>query len=43
MEVYNDGKPRLGRVVRGTSKFEEVNSFETELDEKLTGGLIRLS
>ena len=42
VEVYNDGRPRLGRVVRGTSQFEEVRNFERELDEKCTGGLIRM-
>jgi len=31
IEVYNDGKPRLGRVVRGQSIFPEVTAFEQEL------------
>ena len=31
VEVYNDNKPRLGRLVRGTSMFEEVRQFEAGL------------
>lgn len=33
VEVYNGGKPRLGRLVRGTSRFPEVRAFEAELDQ----------
>jgi hypothetical protein len=31
VEVYNERKPRLGRVVKGKSRFPEVNAFETDL------------
>ena len=31
IEVYNDGKPRLGRLVRGTTRFAEVEAFEADL------------
>lgn len=31
VEVYNGGKPRLGRVVRGRSRFPEVNAYEQNL------------
>jgi len=31
VEVYNDRKPRLGRVVRGRSVFPEVAAFERDL------------
>lgn len=31
VEVYNDNKPRLGRVVCGHSRFPEVESYEREL------------
>ena len=31
VEVYNDRKPRLGRLLRGRTKFTEVESYETEL------------
>jgi len=31
VEVYNSGKPRLGRLVRGTTKFAEVELFEEAL------------
>ena len=31
VEVYNDRQPRLGRLLRGTTKFPEVESFEAEL------------
>jgi hypothetical protein len=32
VEVYNDRKPRLGRLVRGQSRFPEVTAFEADLD-----------
>lgn len=31
VEVYNDGKPRLGRLVKGTTRFEEVRNFEADI------------
>lgn len=31
IEVYNQRKPRLGRLVKGQTKFEEVAQFETNL------------
>jgi hypothetical protein len=31
VEVYNDRKPRLGRLVRGCTRFPEVEAFEREL------------
>ena len=31
VEVYNDRKPRLGRLVKGTTIFEEVKKFEADL------------
>src|SRR5690606_1470141 len=31
VEVYNNRKPRLGRLVRGTTRFEEVAQFERNL------------
>lgn len=31
VEVYNENKPRLGRVVAGSSKFPEVSEFEVDL------------
>jgi ectoine hydroxylase-related dioxygenase (phytanoyl-CoA dioxygenase family) len=31
VEVYNDRKPRLGRLVKGTTRFPEVSAFEAEL------------
>ena len=31
VEVYNDRKPRLGRLLRGKTKFAEVEAFESEL------------
>lgn len=31
VEVYNGGKPRLGRLVKGKTKFPEVAAFEAEL------------
>lgn len=33
VEVYNDRKPRLGRLVKGVSRFDEVRKFESELDQ----------
>lgn len=32
VEVYNDRKPRLGKLLKGTTKFDEVRNFEAELD-----------
>ena len=31
VEVYNQGKPRLGRLVRGSTRFPEVRAFEADL------------
>jgi len=31
IEVYNEGRPRLGRLVKGTTKFKEVEQFEAAL------------
>jgi hypothetical protein len=31
VEVYNNGRPRLGRLLRGTSRFSEVQTFEADL------------
>jgi len=31
IEVYNDGKPRLGRLLRGSTRFEEVRAFEGDM------------
>ena len=31
VEVYNDRKPRLGRLIRGATRFPEVAAFETDL------------
>lgn len=31
VEVYNERKPRLGRLVKGTTKFKEVEQFEAAL------------
>ncbi|MBT2561652.1 phytanoyl-CoA dioxygenase family protein [Pedobacter sp. ISL-68] len=31
IEVYNGGKPRLGRLVKGKTKFREVEEFEANL------------
>lgn len=28
VEVYNDGRPRLGRLLRGSTIFPEVEKFE---------------
>lgn len=32
VEVYNNRKPRLGRLIRGKTRFPEVEAFETDLD-----------
>lgn len=34
VEVYNDGQPRLGPLLRGTTRFPEVEAFERELRER---------
>ena len=31
VEVYNDRKPRLGRLIRGTTRFVEVEQYESDL------------
>ena len=31
VEVYNNRRPRLGKLVRGTTKFEEVKAFEADI------------
>lgn len=31
IEVYNGGKPRLGRLVKGATRFKEVEEFERQL------------
>ncbi len=31
VEVYNDGAPRLGRLVRGKTRFPEVEAYEADL------------
>jgi len=31
VEVYNDRKPRLGKLVKGKTRFEEVRNFENDL------------
>jgi ectoine hydroxylase-related dioxygenase (phytanoyl-CoA dioxygenase family) len=31
VEVYNGGTPRLGRLVKGITRFEEVKNFEADL------------
>lgn len=31
VEVYNDGKPRLGRLLRGETRFDEVAAYEASL------------
>ena len=31
VEVYNDRKPRLGKLIRGKTKFSEVATFESDL------------
>ena len=31
VEVYNDHQPRLGRLLRGTTRFPEVEAFEADL------------
>lgn len=33
VEVYNNHKPRLGRLIKGTTKFDEVRNFETEFEK----------
>jgi hypothetical protein len=33
VEVYNDRRPRLGRLVRGRTRFAEVEQFEARLGE----------
>ena len=33
VEVYNDRRPRLGRLLRGTTQFDAVRRFESDLDE----------
>ena len=35
VEVFNEGKPRLGRLVCGTTRFPEVESFEVHLSSDL--------
>jgi ectoine hydroxylase-related dioxygenase (phytanoyl-CoA dioxygenase family) len=32
VEIYNERKPRLGKLVKGTTRFEEVRNFEKELE-----------
>lgn len=32
VETYNNNAPRLGRLVKGTTKFPEVQAFEADLD-----------
>jgi len=31
VEVYNGRRPRLGRLLRGVTKFPEVEAFEEDL------------
>jgi ectoine hydroxylase-related dioxygenase (phytanoyl-CoA dioxygenase family) len=31
IEVYNNGKPRMGRLVKGSTKFDEVKQFEANI------------
>ena len=31
VEVYNDRTPRLGRLVRGNTKYNEVRAYEAQL------------
>ena len=31
VEVFNDSQPRLGKVIRGTSRFPEVMEIETDI------------
>lgn len=31
VEVYNDKRPRLGRLVKGTTRFDEVREFEANI------------
>ena len=32
VEVYNGRKPRLGKLLKGTTRFEEVRNFESEME-----------
>ena len=32
VEVYNDNRPRLGRLLRGRTRFPEVEAFEADLE-----------
>ena len=32
VEVYNDRKPRLGKLLRGVTRFSQVETYEAELD-----------
>ena len=31
VEVYNEHKPRLGRLLRGVTKFPEIETYESSL------------
>lgn len=31
IEIYNNGQPRLGRLLKGTTQFSEVREFESDL------------
>ena len=31
VEVYNERQPRRGRLVRGTTRFDEVRQYESDL------------
>ena len=31
VEVYNHRKPRLGKLLNGTTSYQEVNDFEKDL------------
>jgi ectoine hydroxylase-related dioxygenase (phytanoyl-CoA dioxygenase family) len=31
VEIYNDGRPRSGRLLRGQTRFDEVRNFEADL------------
>ena len=35
VEVYNDGKPRLGPLLRGKTRFKEVQQFEQSLQNNV--------
>ena len=37
VEVYNNRRPRLGHLVRGITRFPEVQAFEAELDQVPVG------